>query len=220
MMFKVLLLAAATAALGAGTARADNLILNGGFENGSYTATSSDSGATNGSVPVDWTANNAFIDNPGFNHVTSNAHTGESALSIGNFDNEDLAGLSQAFSDEAGQSYTVDFYAYDGGANGDANAFLTVSAGGQSTTFDDTVSSYTLGSFTFVGTGSDTLQIAAKTNPNEWFIDDVSVNGPAAGSAPVSAAPEPGAWALMLGGVGAMGLMLRRRRRAGATFAV
>ena len=35
----------------------------------------------------------------------------------------------------------------------------------------------------------------------------------------VSAAPEPGTWALMLGGVGAMGLMLRRRRRAGATFA-
>ena len=35
----------------------------------------------------------------------------------------------------------------------------------------------------------------------------------------VSAAPEPGTWALMLGGVGAMGMMLRRRRRAGATFA-
>ena len=33
----------------------------------------------------------------------------------------------------------------------------------------------------------------------------------------VSAAPEPGAWALMLGGVGAMGLMLRRRRSAALT---
>ena len=29
----------------------------------------------------------------------------------------------------------------------------------------------------------------------------------------VSAAPEPGAWALMLGGVGATRLMLRRRRQ-------
>ena len=33
----------------------------------------------------------------------------------------------------------------------------------------------------------------------------------------VSAAPEPGAWALMLGGVGAMGLMFRRRRSAALT---
>ena len=33
----------------------------------------------------------------------------------------------------------------------------------------------------------------------------------------VSAAPEPGAWALMLGGVGAMGLRLRRRRSAALT---
>ena len=37
--------------------------------------------------------------------------------------------------------------------------------------------------------------------------------------AAVSAAPEPDAWALMLGGVSAMGLMLRRRRRVGVTFA-
>lgn len=29
----------------------------------------------------------------------------------------------------------------------------------------------------------------------------------------VSAAPEPGSWALMLGGVGAIGLMLRSRRQ-------
>ena len=35
----------------------------------------------------------------------------------------------------------------------------------------------------------------------------------------VSSAPEPGTWALMLGGVGAMGLMLRRRRSGAALAA-
>ena len=46
-------------------------------------------------------------------------------------------------------------------------------------------------------------------------IDNTFYDNVAYGVAPaaVSAAPEPGAWALILGGVGAMGLALRSRRR-------
>lgn len=67
----------------------------------------------------------------------------------------------------------------------------------------------------FAFTGSTSLQgeffrytvLAAQgANPG---LNNVSFQGNA-----ISAAPEPGAWALMLGGVGAMGLMLRRRRTA------
>ena len=52
------------------------------------------------------------------------------------------------------------------------------------------------------------------TGTNNVFFDNVSSG---AATAAVSAAPEPGAWALMLGGVGAMGMMLRRRRSAALT---
>ena len=58
---------------------------------------------------------------------------------------------------------------------------------------------------------------ANEAQNNEFYgIDNVTASATAAMTSPVAAAPEPGAWALMLGGAGAMGLMLRRRRTAGA----
>ena len=95
------------------------------------------------------------------------------------------------FNDVAGSLYTVSFYGF-ASSGGDPNAFLTVSAGGQSVTFNDVAdyANYQLGTFTFKGSGSDTLTIAAATNPGDWFVDDVSVTGPAVGSA-TGGVPEP-----------------------------
>jgi hypothetical protein len=203
-----ILVSATGLAFGAASVQAANLIANGGFEDGVYT--SSIGGNTNTQVPVDWDSTAAFDLEPGFNHVTSsNPHSGLSALSISNFDDQPLATLTQTFGDVAGDTYNVSFWAFDGGANADANAFLTAAVGSQSKTFDDSVASYTEGTFTFVGTGSDTLSIAAQTNEGEWFADDVSVTETGA------VVPEPSTWALVLIGFAGLGFAgYRASRRA------
>ena len=194
-------------------AHAASLLLNGGFEDGVYTSTID--GNTNTEVPNDWDSSAAFDLEPSFNHVTAGSpRSGSFALSIGNFDDQPLATLTQTFSDVAGDSYTVSFWAFDGGANGDANAFLTVAVGSASETFNDTVATYTEGTFTFVGTGSDTISIAAQTNPSEWIVDDVSVTG-AAGTV-----PEASTWAMMLLGFAGLGFVGYRRTRKPRSIAV
>jgi hypothetical protein len=200
---------ALVAALGltATQAAAANLITNGGFEDGATTSTMD--GNTNTGVPDGWTPNAAFDLEPSFNHQQLGfANSGSYSLSIGNYDYEALAALSQTFSDVVGATYTGTFYAFDGGANGDSGAFLDASIDGTTLkALDDTVASYTKETFTFTGTGSDTFTIAAQTNPSEWFVDDVSIQG-------AGAVPEPASWAMMLLGVGAIGTLLRSRRSA------
>jgi hypothetical protein len=176
---------------------AANLLLNGDFEDGVYTSTIG--GNTNTEVPVDWTPNAAFNLEPGFNHVTSAfAESGTSSLSIGNFDDQPLSELSQTFADVSGATYNVSFWAFDDGSGGDPAAFLTVSAGGSSRTLDDTVAfPFQNFTFSFVGSGSDTLTIAGQTNPAEWIVDNVSVTG--------AVIPEASTWAMMLLGFVGLG---------------
>jgi PEP-CTERM motif-containing protein len=197
-------------------ARAD--IVNGGFEG---LATSFTDGATtNTLVPSGWTPNNAFIDVPEFNHVDTGAgaHSGNQYLQIGNFDfpTQGVAGLSQSFSDTAGLSYTVTYWAFTSGS-GDPAAFLTLSAGSASQTHGDNdpgIGAWAQYSFTFTGTGSDTLGITAQTNPAEWFLDDISVsNG-------VGAVPEPSTWAMMILGFVGIGFMAYRRKQNGPALRV
>jgi hypothetical protein len=112
-----------------------------------------------------------------------------------------------------GELYTVDFYVkYGGAGEGDADAYLTMSAGAGSKTLTDTASgSWTLYTFTFTGTGSDTLTIAAQTNPSDWFVDDISVVGNG-----LTATPLPAALPLFAGGLGLLGMFVRRKKRSGA----
>ena len=62
------------------------------------------------------------------------------------------------------------------------------------------------GGFTFVGDGNQaTIRLAAVTEGNAGvFFDDLSVT--------TGGVPEPSAWVLMIGGFGAAGAALRRRR--------
>jgi hypothetical protein len=182
------------------------LIVNGGFENGTYTSTVG--GNTNAFVPVGWTANAGFDLNPAFNRVnTGNQFDGNYLLSISNFDYQPLATLSQTFSDVSGDTYSGSFWAYDGGANGDPNAYLSLLIDNNAlVTLGDTIGSWTQYTFTFTGTGSDTLTLAAQTNPSEWFVDDVSVTGQA-----TSVTPEPSSLLLLATGLAGLAGAMRRK---------
>jgi hypothetical protein len=201
-------MAAVAACMGlAGQAAAADLITNGGFEDG--TRTDTQNGNTNPNAPVGWDVNAAFDRNSGFNQVTSVAHTGSYGLQFADFDGSPVVQVSQTLADVVGQTYQVSFWFF-ADANFDATARFTGSVNGDVLfSSGDSVNAYTEGTFSFVGTGSDTLAFAAKTDPGEWHLDDVSVV-----AGPTSAAPEPGTWALMGTGVGLAGLGLRRRRGA------
>ena len=202
-------MAALAACMGlAGQAAAAELIQNGGFEGGVRADTQD--GNTNPNAPVGWDVNAAFDNSTAYNQVNGYPHTGAYALQFADYDVSPVVQVSQTFADVAGAAYQVSFWFY-ASRGGDADALFTTSLDGAAVfSSGDTVNQYTLETLSFIGTGRDTLAFAAKTNPGEWYLDDVSVTGPAA----TSAAPEPGTWALMGMGVGLAGLGLRRRRGA------
>ena len=192
-VFGLLMPSAALAGSSICDAASANLVKNCGYETGDLTH---------------WTPNAAFQSEPGFNHTTTNpVNSGLWALSIGNFDTQPLASLSQTFSDVLGQTYIASFFAFDGGHGGDSNAFFEAAINGTQKVFlNDTVAAYTLFSFTFVGTGSDTITFSAQTDPSEWFLDDVVVRGS-------SATPEPSS--LLLFGTSLLGLLPFGRKLLG-----
>jgi PEP-CTERM motif len=215
MKRSILLLGAlvAAGAMVSSAPQAAELLLNGGFEGGVQAVTIG--GFTNFLVPVDWTPNAAFVQFSGFNQVQGSIfHSGANSLKIGDDDDEALATLSQSFNDVAGDTYKVTFWAaYGGGVGGDPKAFLSVSAVGVAgVTVTDTIGeTFEPFSFSFVGTGHDTLEIAGQTNPSSWFADDVSVTGAAAGTV-----PEPSTWAMMLLGFAGLGYAGYRSTRGHA----
>lgn len=191
-----------------GRASAAELIVNGGFEAG--TRTDTQGGNSNPNAPVAWSVNVAFDSNSSFNQVNgADPHSGALVLQFANYNADPVSSISQGFADLAGASYQVTFYVRSD-STGDPAAKFAASINGTPlfSTGDAAVGDWTQETFNFTGTGTDTLAFAANTNPGEWHLDDVSVTGPAAA---ISAAPEPGVWALMLFGVGAMGMVLRRR---------
>jgi PEP-CTERM motif-containing protein len=181
-----------------------NVIANCGFENGTQAATPT--------VPNSWTANAAYLSEPTFNFVTSSpsrVFQGSFALSIGNFDTQPVPQLSQTFVDISGATYSGTLFVNYGGAGvGDSGAFFeTLIDGTAVVTLNDTAPGvYTEYTFSFTGTGSDTITLEGNTNPSEWFVDDITVT-PTVGST----TPEPGTLALVGTGILSLARMLRRR---------
>lgn len=186
-------------------------IVDGDFSAGGLTA-----------VPPGWTANTAYLTEGGFNKVTDNSFLVPPgfpfALSIGNFNSQPIPVLSQVITTTPGATYTISFLAMANAADADSrlNVFVDTSygtganatpVGGTGLTVTGSLP-YTLESFSFVGTGSDTLSIAAYNNPAEYLVGNVTISGGIA-----SGVPEASSWMLMIAGFACVGLLATRGRR-------
>jgi hypothetical protein len=161
-----------------------NLVANCDFEDGTYTSTipylpnppNSDPG-----VPNSWSADPNFIEGyiesgGALDDVTSMG--GADYLSIGTTEFGELATLSTGFTDVSGLTYDGSLYVQGTGTflavldndYSDPSVFLSAGSG-----------VYT---FSFTGTGSDELSLAAYGGP--WYVNDVVI-----APAGESAVPEP-----------------------------
>lgn len=182
---------------------ADDLVANGGFENSDYNNL--------GTIPSNWTLNApsdfgiilaAF--GPG-----GSAHSG--VLDILFQQAGSLAYLSQDLATTAGTQYTVSFWL---GSDGATPNQMQVTWGDQTLLPTSTlpVLDWTQYSYT-VTAQSDltTLSFGGQYDPpnGAQYLDDVSV----VAVQEVPAVPEPASYAMLLAGLGMLGVVARRRTR-------
>ncbi len=172
---------------------AQNLLQNGGFENGDFT---------------NWSTGGNFEDTEvvtGPFYVYSGAQEGSFYAALGPVGSD--ATLSQTFADVAGASYTFSFYL--NAVGDDPSDFSALWDGNplMSSSDPNTGGTWTLESFTATGTGSDTISFAFRDDPGYIALDNVSVtqNGPGGST------PEPSSFILMGSGILALGGMARRK---------
>ena len=182
---------------------------------------------TNPNVPVGWTAEPGFYF-PFWNGVTTfNPYAGSSALFLGNDPGFPMAGISQTVTTIPRDTYVLSMAIANVEQTGcfqvliNGNVALTVASSPEdwsenglyafTSEYSDgrsdirtptTPSQYSLESFSFVGTGADTLTMRAVSDSASFEVGNVSI----------SAVPEPSGWATVLGGVALLGVAVARRR--------
>lgn len=215
--------------LGASLAHAQNLLVNGSFEEGAFVNQGNQtmSPAVGSSVITGWsviTDATAWI-NAG-NPFGLTASDGNRFLDLTNYSaGAPFAGVSQTFATTAGATYTLSFDLGGSNAWGRPDA-LIASAAGTSVSFTTGPAStmtpnndWYRESMTFTATGATTtLTLQGSVGFNYIGLDNVAValsSSPGGVTPdPVPAIPEPSTWALMLAGLAAVGGMARRRLSA------
>jgi hypothetical protein len=172
----------------AGAAHAGpNLITNGGFETGDFTG---------------WTVNgnSTSVESAG-GAGGYNPNSGSFYAALGNIGDSPLGTLSQTFSDDAGSTLNLSLFL---NSNGTTPNQIIVEIDGI-TLFSETDIPNSNGYFEVTGsviaTGSDTLTIFERDDPDWIALDDVSVT---------ESVPEPASFALF--GASLLGLGWLRRR--------
>ncbi len=176
---------------------ATNLISNGGFETftglftGNYAKVTPSSGTLES-----WIVGGTSID------VIKNQYGAINGNSIDMLGSPGPGSLSQSFSTTAGSHYLLSF---DLARNEPDSSLLTVNVAGKVYEFTGTTTAKNyMQSFTALTNNTTLLFSSANV---------VAYGGAVLDNVSVSAVPEPSTYALMLGGLGLMGFMARRRKQ-------